>query len=134
MGESPVDRPLRYATQAQAFDDEYGMRVTRFDGPGYVCGLGFAIMLQADEMITSHDPRLDFITYAMGEGRSAIVFYEGNAPQPAEALIELSSDFPAFLAIHLPADAPENRLAEIERRIETEDRFEQICVSADESS
>lgn len=97
----PLDSPIRYAEQIADGPTEHLARETVHAGPGYFCGWKFAVLLADEEQLTTRDPGLDFRTYAVESATSDFLLYEGNHPQEANAIIELGSDFPVLLAIHL---------------------------------
>ena len=103
------------------------LKVTQFSGPGLVCGMGFAIALQADERLVRSDSMMDFVTYRLeGQGRAAVI-YEGNAPQQANAVIETGRSFPSLVALHLDEGGYDTSLA---RRILTKGKVPPACIAA----
>jgi hypothetical protein len=103
------------------------LKVTQFSGPGMVCGMGFAIALQADERLVRSDSMMDFVTYRLeGPGRAAVI-YEGNAPQEADAVIATGRRFPSLVALHLDEGGYDASLA---RRILTKGKVPAACMAA----
>ncbi len=108
-------------------EQQDGLTITKFVGPGVVCGIGFAVVLQPKERIARFDRKMDFVTYRLeGETGTAIV-YEGNAPQEADMLIKTGRDFPSVVALHLNAAGYDKSLA---TRLLVKDDIPQACSSA----
>ncbi|MBI1401635.1 MAG: hypothetical protein GC147_00285 [Porphyrobacter sp.] len=110
-----------------AGEQKEGLTITRFVGPGLVCGFTFGIELQPKERFSRFDKMMDFVTYRLEAPERAAIIYEGNAPQPADVVIKTGEDFPTMVAIHLDAGGYDKSLA---RRILTKDELPQACVSA----
>jgi hypothetical protein len=106
---------------------QVGLTITRFVGPGVVCGIGFALELQPDERFTGVDRMMDFVTYRLESPAGSAIVYEGNAPQEADVLIKTGREFPGVVALHLDAGGYDKSLA---GRIITKDDIPQACASA----
>jgi len=92
-------------------EGQEGLAVTRFIGPGLVCGIGFALELLPDEKFTRYDRMMDFVTYRLEAPERAALIYEGNFPEAADALIKTGRDFPALVALHLEGGGYDKALA-----------------------
>ncbi|WP_296312261.1 hypothetical protein [Erythrobacter sp.] len=101
--------------------------MTRFVGPGVVCGIGFALALQAEERFTGFDRMMDFVTYRMESPAGSAIVYEGNAPQEADVLIKTGREFPSMVALHLDAGGYDKSLAD---RILIKDEIPRACAAA----
>ena len=101
-----------------------GVEATAFNGPGLVCGLGFAIELKDGEELTRFDRQMDFITYRLMADQKAAVIYVGDYPMEAHVTINTGKEFPSKVAIHLDSRGYTEALAE---RILVASDFPSIC-------
>jgi hypothetical protein len=100
---------------------------SEFKGPGYICGWSFALELNANETATKTDPGIDFETVSVTSPAGRFLLYEGNAPQPADKLVETGINFPSVIAIHLPTGGAKADVRAIERRLVLGTARSEIC-------
>jgi hypothetical protein len=121
------DVPLARSEPLPENELQEGLNITRFVGPGVVCGMSFALALQPEERFTRFDRMMDFVTYRLESPAGSAIVYEGNAPQEAEVLIKTGREFPSVVALHLDAGGYDKSLAD---RILIKDEIPQACAAA----
>ena len=121
------DVKLAQAGQIPETERIEGVQTELFNGPGLVCGLGFAIELRTEEQMRRFDRMMDFVTYHLSGPQRGATIYEGNAPQEADAVIKTGRRFPSVVAIHLDEGGYDKSLA---RRILTNDEIPETCTTA----
>src|ERR1700741_896560 len=77
-----------------------GVVEQRFDGPALVCGVAFAIEIEAGEYAIKRDSPIDFLTYYVEGPSCTFVLYEGNAPQPHDDEVRTGRSWPQLVAVH----------------------------------
>lgn len=117
--------PEVFLAEETASQQIEGVETTLFDGPGLVCGAGFAIALTSGEQMTRYDRQMDFLTYELVAVGKSAVLYEGSYPMDgAQILMETGADFPSTIAVHLDGGGYSTALAD---RLLVADNYPSIC-------
>ena len=93
------------------------------------CGEAFAIDLEAAENVETTSPVEDFVLHRLTTPSGLVVIYEGNAPQPADEVIETGMDWPNVIAIHDNRSFKGNE-RNFRRRLVTGSARASVCPSA----
>ena len=126
--DAPVSaQPIEHAELVDTREGERQNLISVYSGPGAVCGSTFMLVLNTDETLTRNDPRVDFLTYLIEREDGSILLYEGNYPQPSEAVIETGGEHPTLIAIHELGEDPAISAEETKQRIVTGNEFENAC-------
>jgi len=88
-----------------------------YTGPALVCGMAFALRIEAGERVEYRDPGIDFLLYYARGPYGGFLLYEGNAPMAHDDLIRTGRSFPGMIAIH------DNRTPEAKARSRIRDRL-----------
>jgi len=88
-----------------------------YTGPTLVCGMAFALRIEAGESVEYRDPGIDFLLYYARGAYGGFLLYEGNAPMAHDDLIRTGRSFPGMIAIH------DNRTPEAKARSRIRDRL-----------
>jgi hypothetical protein len=88
-----------------------------FTGPALVCGMAFALRIEAGETVEYRDPGIDFLLYYARGPYGGFLLYEGNAPMAHDDEIRTGRPFPEMIAIH------DNRTPEAKARSRIRDRL-----------
>lgn len=130
---SPIDLPAEpsqaeLAKTIETTTDPNGNILTFHEGPGMVCGRGFAIDLGIEEKLKVLDPQMDFRTYTLSSEQGSMVMYEGNYPQPAEAYVPTGLDYPGVIALHENPERPGYAAEDVAPRLIVSAAFQAACT------